>query len=82
MQVLLVEDDLLLGEGIVHALKQAGFTANWIVSGTHALNEIKAKAPDILLLDPGVARYGRFKFVKNYSRPTLGYAHLNSYSKR
>lgn len=54
MQVLLVEDDLLLGEGIVHALKQAGFTANWIVSGTHALNEIKAKAPDILLLDLGL----------------------------
>ena len=54
MQVLLVEDDALLGEGIVHALKQAGFAVNWIDSGRHALSEIKANAPDILLLDLGL----------------------------
>lgn len=54
MQVLLVEDDALLGEGIVCALKQAGFTVNWIDTGRYALSSIKAEPPDIVLLDLGL----------------------------
>lgn len=54
MQILLVEDDTLLAEGIVSALKQAGFAVNWLSSGKAATIQVVAEPPDILLLDLGL----------------------------
>nr|WP_324258469.1 response regulator [Cellvibrio fontiphilus] len=54
MQLLLVEDDSLLAEGIVSALKRAGFAVNWLASGKAACTYLVAEPPDILLLDLGL----------------------------
>ncbi|MFC3116042.1 response regulator [Cellvibrio fontiphilus] len=54
MQLLLVEDDSLLAEGIVSALKRAGFAVNWLASGKAACTHLVAEPPDILLLDLGL----------------------------
>jgi two-component system OmpR family response regulator len=54
MQILLVEDDTLLADGIVSALKQAGFAVNWLSSGKAACTFLVAESPDILLLDLGL----------------------------
>lgn len=54
MQILLVEDDELLAEGIVSALSRAGFTVNWLASGKAAATQVVAEPPDILLLDLGL----------------------------
>lgn len=54
MQILLVEDDPLLADGITSALKQAGFTVNWLSSGKAACTYLVAEPPDILLLDLGL----------------------------
>lgn len=54
MQILLVEDDALLADGIVSALKQAGFAVNWLSSGKAACTFLVAEPPDILLLDLGL----------------------------
>lgn len=54
MQVLLVEDDTLLAEGIINALTQAGFVVNWLNSGRAACTYVVAEPPDILLLDLGL----------------------------
>lgn len=54
MQILLVEDDVLLAEGIVSALGQAGFVVNWLTSGRAACTHLIAEPPDILLLDLGL----------------------------
>lgn len=54
MQILLVEDDRLLAEGIVSALKRAGFAVNWLADGNAASTFLAAEPPDILLLDLGL----------------------------
>lgn len=54
MQILLVEDDHLLADGIVSALKRAGFVVNWLDNGKAASTFLVAEPPDILLLDLGL----------------------------
>jgi two-component system, OmpR family, response regulator len=54
MQILLVEDDHLLADGIVSALKRAGFAVNWLDNGKAASTFLVAEPPDILLLDLGL----------------------------
>lgn len=54
MQVLLVEDNTLLANAIVRALKSAGFSVNHVDRGESALTAIKASLPDIVVLDLGL----------------------------
>lgn len=54
MQVLLLEDNTLLANGVVRALRRAGFTANHVDRGALALSTIQAAPPDILVLDLGL----------------------------
>jgi DNA-binding response OmpR family regulator len=54
MQILLVEDDLLLAEGLQHALKREGFTVNHVDRGRAALLAIDTEPPDIVILDLGL----------------------------
>lgn len=54
MQILLVEDDALLADGMVSALKRAGFAVNWLATGKAACTQVVAEPPDILLLDLGL----------------------------
>lgn len=57
LQILLVEDDALLGEGVRHGLTRQGFAVDWARNGNEALallgaNDYQAMALDIGL--PGV----------------------------
>jgi len=54
MQVLLVEDNTLLANGVSKALKSAGFSVNHVNNGDLALSAIRTSAPDILILDLGL----------------------------
>lgn len=54
MQVLLVEDDLLLAQGMIKALQQSGFVVNWLDSGRAACAQLLTSPPDILILDLGL----------------------------
>lgn len=54
MHILLVEDDQLLAEGMLSALKRAGFAVNWASTGKAACAYALAEPPDILLLDLGL----------------------------
>ncbi len=54
MQVLLVEDDRLLAEGIVVALKKSNFSVNWVDTGKAAKLVVQAEAPDLIILDLGL----------------------------
>lgn len=54
MQILLVEDDNLLAEGMMNALKRAGFAVNLSRTGKAACTYLQAEPPDILLLDLGL----------------------------
>jgi len=54
MHILLVEDDTLLANGIVTALKRSGFAVTWLDNGKTASAYLTAESPDILLLDLGL----------------------------
>jgi two-component system OmpR family response regulator len=54
MQILLVEDDLSLADGLQSALKREGFAVNHVSSGRQALQACSADAPAIVILDLGL----------------------------
>jgi two-component system response regulator VicR len=50
-RVLIVEDDEVLAQVVMHNLLHEGFHVRWANTGTAALREAKAFAPDVALLD-------------------------------
>ena len=54
MQILLVEDDVLLADGLRTALKREGFTVNAVATGTAALTTFRADKPELVILDLGL----------------------------
>jgi len=54
MQILLVEVDQALADGLQKALKKEGFTVNHVTEGILAVTTIKAEPPDLVLLDIGL----------------------------
>ncbi len=54
MQILLVEDDLPLAQGIKTSLTNEGFTVNHLTHGEQAVSSLKTELPDIMILDLGL----------------------------
>jgi two-component system OmpR family response regulator len=54
MQVLLVEDDLPLADGLTTALKREGFTVNHVANGKAALLAAETVPPELVILDLGL----------------------------
>lgn len=54
MKVLVVEDDLMIGENIQIALESEGITAEWVRGGADAEAALAAGAYDAMLLDLGL----------------------------
>ncbi|MEJ2693144.1 MAG: response regulator [Candidatus Thiodiazotropha sp.] len=51
MDVLLVEDDELLGDGIQNVLQRRGMGIDWVRDGVSAMSSLRAGHHDVLLLD-------------------------------
>ncbi|MFZ5933771.1 DNA-binding response regulator [Pseudomonas putida] len=56
MRLLLVEDDIALGEGICDGLRQAGYTLDWLRDGVSGLHALQHEAFDLVILDLGLPR--------------------------
>ena len=56
MRVLLVEDDLDLGEAVRVALKPEGYTVDWVRDGTSALHALSHESFEVAILDLGLPR--------------------------
>lgn len=54
MRILLVEDDALIADGVVVALRNAGFVVNAVTNGLAACAALHADPPDIMVLDLGL----------------------------
>ncbi len=54
MNILLVEDDADLAQGLVKALKLEGFAVNHLDEGKAALRSVQTSAPDVIILDLGL----------------------------
>jgi DNA-binding response OmpR family regulator len=64
MQILLVEDDRPLAQGLQKALQHQGYTVNHVASGQAALHVIKTERPDILILDIGLPDISGLSILK------------------
>lgn len=49
--ILVIEDDRFIGEMYVRSLQKAGYTVEWVVSGTEGLKAATSKTYDLILLD-------------------------------
>ena len=56
MRILIVEDDRLLGEGILAGIKQAGFAADWVQDGAAGLAALQSEPFSAVVLDLGLPR--------------------------
>lgn len=56
MRILLVEDDPLLGDGLMVGLRQAGFAVDWVRDGNAADHALHAESFDLVVLDLGLPR--------------------------
>ncbi|HEY9034880.1 MAG TPA: response regulator [Pseudomonadales bacterium] len=54
MQILLVEDDYALAQGLQQALQDEGFVVNSVASGEAAIYLVQNETPDMLILDIGL----------------------------
>ena len=54
MQILLVEDDVLLADGLRTALRREGFSVNHVATGKDALAALITNQPEIVILDLGL----------------------------
>lgn len=56
MRLLLIEDDVALGEGIHQALVREGYTVDWLQDGSSALHALLSESFDLAILDLGLPR--------------------------
>ena len=54
MNVLLVEDDQSLAQGLKQALSREGYAVNWVSQGREALSSLATQVPDCIVLDLGL----------------------------
>jgi two-component system OmpR family response regulator len=54
MNILLIEDDAVLSDGLTHILQQSGYTVSATASGKYALQLIQAQDFDLIVLDLGL----------------------------
>ena len=65
MQILLVEDDLSLADGLMNALKREGFSVNHVAGGKLAIQACRTDPPDIVILDLGLPDMDGFEVLKH-----------------
>lgn len=56
MRLLLVEDDIALGEGVRAGLRAEGYTVDWLQDGVSAAHALLSETFDLVVLDLGLPR--------------------------
>lgn len=54
MRLLLVEDDVMIGESLVHALRNGGYAIDWVQDGVMAEESLEVGSYALVLLDLGL----------------------------
>ncbi|QMV16997.1 response regulator [Vibrio spartinae] len=76
MRLLLVEDDVLLGESMVTALHRHGYTVDWLERGSGVVTALKTEQFTAIILDLMLPDIGGFEVLKavrraGYSLPIM-----------
>ena len=56
MRLLLVEDDAMIGEAVLHVLRAEHYAADWVRDGTMADEALRTEQYDLVLLDLGLPK--------------------------
>ncbi len=64
MRVLLVEDDLMIGESAQEALRDASYAVDWVKDGREAISALGCQGYDLVLLDLGLPGKDGFEVLK------------------
>lgn len=64
-QILIVEDDLNFQFALQSCLKQAGYACTSASSVKEALESVRLRAPDLVILDLGLRKASGFAFLQN-----------------
>ena|SRR3990167_508852 len=64
MRLLLIEDDVQLGEAVQTGLTQLGFVIDWLQNSEHAKISLKSDAFDAIILDLGLPKQSGLSFLK------------------
>ncbi|MGZ3255086.1 MAG: response regulator [Burkholderiaceae bacterium] len=65
MRLLLIEDDSMIGESVRKALRQEGFTVDWVQDGHAAEIAVGNESYDLLLLDLGLPKKAGLDVLKS-----------------
>ena len=76
MRILLVEDDVLLGEGTKNGLVQKGYAVDWVKDGLAALQAVKNESFEIAVVDLGLPRMPGMDLIREIRAMELDIAIL------
>lgn len=65
MRILLVEDDKMIGEGLQKALRQNGYSVNWVEDGASADTALQDEAYELTVLDLGLPGKSGLDVLRN-----------------
>lgn len=87
MRILLVEDNEILGEGLVAGLKQHNYTVDWVKDGETALRAITHEQFEVIVLDIGLPKQTGLEILKimrakNIHTPVLILTALDEFENR
>lgn len=65
MRVLIVEDDLTIGDGLYNGLKHEGYAVDWLKDGASADHALRTEQFDIIVLDLGLPGMPGLRILDN-----------------
>ncbi len=65
MRILLIEDDKMIGEGLQKALRQSGFSINWVEDGAMADSALMDEVYELAILDLGLPNKSGLDILKD-----------------
>lgn len=66
MQILLVEDDEMIGTGVQKGMTQYGASVDWVKDGHSALQAVKDNKYDVIVLDLGLPKLSGLKVLRQW----------------
>ena len=64
MRIAIVEDDIVLADGLTASMKQSGYAVDWVSNGSDADALLSAQIYDLLILDLGLPGLDGFQVLE------------------